>query len=336
MAATILEEEIAIQPIKNIIMKKGKPFNLTVKRISTSPYYSSSFVELEKNTLESIEGVKCLGFNSFEDSDILITNTHTQMSDIATSQLAKCKLLLHPNSGYDNFNYTFVKEAYFPIIIGNSIRSHAVANYILSGLLNHYSSIPLNKSWDASRRWKRKLLCEINLQIIGDGHISKILQKSLSPLVKNIFIYDPYKNKKQLELRDIDVLIPVCSLNESSKHIVNYKMLEKLNSDFLLINAARGELVDTNALTQVLARQPHAFALLDVFEKEPFDFSLFKNINNIHLSSHIAGVYSNLDHATCEFEKMVLKDFCQLSQNEFDIKYTDSLLKNRIFQNSLI
>ena len=317
-------------------MKKGKIFNFTVKRISISPYYSSSFFDLEKSTLESISGIRYLDYNSKEDSDILITNTHTKLSDITTSQIEKCKLLIHPISGYDNFSLEFIKSAPFSIVIGNVIRSHAVANFILSNLLFHYSPIPHHASWDKSRKWPRKLLNELNIQIIGDGHISKILQASLAPLVKNILVHDPYKNKNQFELENIDVLIPLCSLNSTSKHMINHSALTKLNSDFLLINAARGELVDTEALVQILSKSPRAYAVLDVFENEPCDFSNFKNIANLKLTSHIAGVYTNLDIVTCDFEKKLIQDFCQLSQTDFENKYTDSLLKSRIFQNTLI
>ena len=317
-------------------MKKGTIFNITVKRISTSPYYSSSFVDLEKNTLESIRGIKYLDFNSSEDSEVLITNTHTNISGISKTQLEKCKLLIHPNSGYDNFNADFVNSAPFPVVIGNAIRSHAVANFILSNLLSYYSPIPHHATWDISRKWQRKLLNELNVQIIGDGHISKLLQISLAPLVKNIFVYDPYKNKKAFDLKNIDVLIPVCSLNAFNKHLIDQNALNKLNSDFLLINAARGELIDTQDLVKILSVRPLAFAILDVFEKEPFDFSFFKDLSNIRLTSHIAGVYTNLDLATCEFEKKVLEDFCELSLQDFEKKYTDSLLKSRIFQNTLI
>lgn len=312
-------------------MKKGNQSKLSVKRISTSPYFRDEFSQLEKKTIEEKNpGAEMLPLNSSELAQILITNTHTDVKTISNEQILACELMIHPNSGYDNLSADFIGSSHFPIVIGNPIRSMAVTNFILSALLSHYSPLPSEKVWNDSRSWKRKLLSELSILIVGNGHIGSLIQKSLSALAKNVTVYDPYQDMTRLVLKDTDVVIMACSLNEKNKHMINKKFLLDLNQDFLLINAARGQLVNTQDLMEVLLERPKAFAVLDVFEAEPADFSIFSGIKNIQVTSHIAGVYQQIDLVTANFEAEVIHDFKTMTTMEFEDKYKKSILKNRL------
>ena len=316
--------------VNRIKMDNGVSSRLTVKRISSSPYFSFDFSQLEKETIEGFKTAEMLPLNSSEITSVLITNTHTDLSLVSDQQLKACQLMIHPNSGYDNFSREFVALAQFPIVLGNEIRANAVTNYILSALFSHYSAIPVEQNWNKLRKWPRKLLSELNILILGQGHIGSLLKSSLSPLVKEVRVYDPHAGLPDLNLQKIDVLIPACSLNSFNQSFIDEFMLLQLNEDFLLINAARGDLVNTEELIEVLKLRPRAFAILDVFEKEPCDFSLFSSLTNISLSSHIAGVYANIDQVTANFVARVIADFSELSPEEFDQLYESMLLKNRL------
>jgi D-3-phosphoglycerate dehydrogenase len=317
-------------------MKKRTPSKLVVKRISTSPYFKESFAQLEKETITHKTQSEVLGLNSPTLADVLITNTHTNVDTLTVADLERCQLMIHPNSGYDNLPASFVEKADFPIVIGNPIRAQAVTNFILSALFTHYSALPLEKNWNESRKWPRLLLSELTVLILGHGHIGRLLSESLKPLVKELRVYDPYQNLNELNLKNVDVLIPACSLNTKNKHIINRERLMQLNENFLLINAARGQLVKTDELLTVLRERPTANCYLDVFEKEPADFTAFAHINNLKLSSHIAGVYANIDRVTADYVAQVIFDFQNLDENLFQAKYADALLKNRLQKDFLI
>jgi D-3-phosphoglycerate dehydrogenase len=310
---------------------------LSVKRISTSPYFKESFAKLEEKIIHEVADAKMLSVNDAESADVLITNTHTIPALLSPKELKHCQLMIHPNSGYDNFSYDFVSSADFPIIIGNPIRAHAVVNFILSALLEHFSSIPHDHlSWNKTRLWPRQLLSEQKILILGVGHIGSLLIETLKPLVKKLSVYDPYQKHNELDLTGIDVIIPACSLNQKNHHFINRDFLLKLNQHFLLINAARGGLVHTTELISVLKERKNAYAILDVFEVEPCDFSLFSSLPNISLSSHIAGVFTNIDFATANFEAQVILDFQNLSAANFDEKYRTILLKNRLSEDGFL
>jgi D-3-phosphoglycerate dehydrogenase len=317
-------------------MKNETLSKILVKRISSSPYFSSSFNTSEMSAVSKINNVEMLPFDSSELADILITNTHTEVESISEEQIKRTQLMIHPNSGYDNFSAEFVNRANFPIIVGNPIRAHAVTNFILSALLNHYSPIPKQKTWSKERLWPRKLLSELTILIIGYGHIGKLLKKSLESLVAEVRVYDPYNDRPNCDFKNSDVVIPACSLNSRNFHFVNLQRLMDCQENFLLINAARGPLVNTTDLINVLSKRPEAFAVLDVFEQEPCDFKQFSGLKNISVSSHIAGVYKNIDSMTIDFNTTVIKNFREMPFENFNQHYKNMILKNRLIENDFL
>src|SRR5690606_32424520 len=101
----------------------------------------------------------------------LITNTHTNPDSISQTILEKTTLLIHPNSGHDNFQESFIENAAFPIVFGNPIRAHAVAEYILSALFQHFTKLPIHHHWDNDRLWNRKLVRDQKILLLGFGTI---------------------------------------------------------------------------------------------------------------------------------------------------------------------
>ena len=102
------------------------------------------------------------------------------------------------------------------------------------------------------------------------------------------------------------MIIFTCSLNESSTHLLNLETIKELKEDILIINAARGPLVCEKALITHLQSKPKSFAILDVFEAEPFG-DQFKNIPNLKTTSHVAGVSQDLDQRIISFAKSQLE-----------------------------
>lgn len=296
---------------------------LIAYRAHLSPYQLQSFVPREKEAFEAI-GV---GYTSqVEEANILITNTHVNLKEYSSKEL---KLILHPNSGYDNFLLEDIDNSICPIIIGNQVRAPGVSNYILACLMKHFAFPSHQKTWDKQRRWERKVLDQLHIQLIGHGHIGKILERSLSPLVNKLSIYDPFAGHHQLELQAADVIIFACGLNQTSRHFLSKDNFHELKEDCVIINGARGELIEQESLLSFLKNHPHSFAYLDVFEKEPADFAPF-NLPNIHLTSHIAGVSMDLEDRIIKYEVDVLSNFLSLSQKDFSNQYIDSILQNRI------
>ncbi|TDJ09002.1 MAG: hypothetical protein E2O68_00955 [Deltaproteobacteria bacterium] len=298
---------------------------MKIFRCDTSPYQDPNFSKQEKQELETL----ALSYQKkIQNASVLLTNTLTDIENLKTDGI---ELIIHPNSGYDNFPHSFVKKADFPIVIGSEIRALAVSEYILSCLLGQ---VPFQKAWD--RTWQgRSLIKDQQVLIIGMGKIGKIVKNSITPLVEKVWVQDPYKNEEdKVPLKEISTVILCAGLNETSHQMIDTKFLESLPPLVTIINAARGKLINQQDLITFLKNNPGSTAYLDVFEKEPARFEKL-NLPNMFLTSHIAGVFDGLDNSIINFEKKVIGDFMNDREN-FEKKYHDSILKNRIHDNILI
>lgn len=310
--------------------------NLTIKRQNLSPYWSEVFLAEEQSLFEKL-GLKYLSPHapSNAEFDILITNTHTDFSKFSTEQIKRLKLVIHPNSGYDNFSMPFVRELEAPIVLGNSLRAHAVSEVILSELFARYSLSQNHLTWDKERKWPRKLLSDQKVLIIGMGMIGNTLYQSLMPFVNDLMLHDPFKGYNDLPSDQVDVILLAASLNPLSKNIINTLFLNHLKDDGTLINCARGELVDQNALWHFLDQHPNAYAYLDVFTTEPQPLEKIQR-PNLKTTSHIAGVHEQLENKTRDFLKNVTTNFLSMNLDDFKSHYAPIILQNRIHDHFLI
>jgi D-3-phosphoglycerate dehydrogenase len=153
--------------------------------------------------------------------------------------------------------------------------------------------------------WPRLVGMDISnkkLGIIGLGRIGQNVVKRSTGFNMEVYAYDPFADvgfcgQYGVQLVDLDVLFKTCDivtvhapLIESTRHIVNQRTLALMKPDAVLINTARGELVDEQALYLALKEKKIAGAALDVFSKEPPEknFPLFE-LENVILTPHIAG-----------------------------------------------
>jgi D-3-phosphoglycerate dehydrogenase / 2-oxoglutarate reductase len=312
---------------------KSEPGKLTLKRLALSPYHQDGFRQQEITMLNELD---IQDSNSNSNHDFYITNTSFDFTTISNEDFNhSTKLMIHPNSGYDNIPAAFVKNATYPIVLGNKIRARAVAEYTLSCLFHHMTKLKNQKDWTSGRYWNRKLLEDNHVLIIGYGRIGKILEASLRPLTSRLTILDPFKLKtsKSEEIKEkFDIVLMATSLNKSSLRMIDSTFLQQCSDTLLFINGARGKLVAQEELISFLIKNKNAFAYLDVFEKEPANFDDFDMLKNVQLSSHIAGVSMSLDQMILDFEREVLSDFLTLTKEDFNILYSPSLLQNRLHE----
>ncbi len=309
-------------------------------RLNSSPYFEQNFLFLEKNSLEKIQNIKYLTIDqsNLVKSFILITNTHTKIDKIPLNILNNTELIIHANSGYDNLvsNFEIIKN--IPIIIGHEIRAQAVFDYILSAVVEATSPLPKHEKWDPSRKWPRKLLKDYNVALFGLGHIGQKVKSFFNTIGSNIVVIDPYKkncfsNWEEIELEKFEIVISCMSLNSKNHFIFNSEFFSKAHPQLIFINSARGSLVDEKAFKSFFIKNTNAKAYLDVFENEPFHDE-WKEFKNIFKTSHIAGVYKNLDEETIKFEYKIVKDFCE--DISFKEKYKELLLQSKLNKGMIV
>ena len=143
------------------------------------------FERLETEALEKVPGLQKA--EDINNANVIISNSETYPESLP----ADIELVIHPNSGYDQFKKNWLQFRDIPVIVGSSIRLHAVGEYYMSCIFKHFSPIPKHESWDKERQWERPLINELKVLILGLGHIGSYMKDTLGHTAKEVHVHDP-------------------------------------------------------------------------------------------------------------------------------------------------
>lgn len=157
-------------------------------------------------------------------------------------------------------------------------------------------------TWD---KWDPRELSRSTVGIIGASNVGKHVISLLEPFEVDILVTDPFLNASRaaelgvtkVELNELlqrsDTVSLHCPSNASTHHILDAEALALMPDHALIINTARGELIDEAALITELSKG-RFFAFLDVSDPEPSDpKSPLRTLDNVVLTPHTAGCIEN-------------------------------------------
>ena len=148
---------------------------------------------------------------------------------------------------------------------------------------------------------KGRQLSDCTVGIIGCGHVGKDLVELLQPfnckiLANDVLDFKDFYKKYEVTsvgleelIRKSDIVTLHLPLDKSTRNILNSDKLSLLKDDAVLINLARGGLIDEVALKELLNNNKIAGAALDVFEVEPPVDPSFATMDNVLITPHIGG-----------------------------------------------
>ena len=178
-----------------------------------------------------------------------------------------------------------------------------VADTVLGYLLAFVRREPWMDQAMKRGEWKKipgKTLSECTLGVIGIGNIGKAVTRRARAFgmrvlgndiieIDHVFITETGIEMTNLEhlLSNSDFVSINCDLNPTSRHLINAKTLALMKPEAVLINAARGPIMDEKALIEALQAKRLAGAALDVFEVEPLPLeSPLLKMDNVMLAPH--------------------------------------------------
>jgi D-3-phosphoglycerate dehydrogenase len=146
--------------------------------------------------------------------------------------------------------------------------------------------------------WKKRMGCLVRgkrVGIVGFGRIGRAVAQLFAAVGCTASFYDPHVPEdqgafKRREMEDLlpwaDIVTLHCAKPEDGAHVLDARRIASMKEGAWLINAARGGLVDEDALADALQRERLAGAALDVFEKEPYSGPLAA-LPSVILTPHI-------------------------------------------------
>jgi D-3-phosphoglycerate dehydrogenase len=236
----------------------------------------------------------------------LVIRSATKVNKELIDAAPNLKYVVRAGEGTDNIDKAYcatrgIKVSNTPGANNNSAAEHAVA--LMLSVLRKTSQA------DASMKrgeWNKDAftgneLTHKTVGIMGFGRIGQIVAKRISGFEPKILFFDPLVHQSQVNyatkvnsleelFSQADIITIHTPLLDATKGVVNYALLSKMKATAILINAARGKIVNEADLYEILKSKKIKGAGFDVFANEPLEAeSQLKTLENIILTPHLGG-----------------------------------------------
>jgi glycerate dehydrogenase len=241
-------------------------------------------------------------------ADVVISNKVVLDAGIL-QQAKKLKLICVAATGYNNVDIKTAKSLGIVVCNVRAYATPSVAQHVFMLLLNLYRNFTSYQKAVKSGQWSEShQFCLLDfpitelsgktIGIIGYGELGKAVAKlaeafGMSVLIAKRNSEDTRPDRTELStlLAEADVVTLHCPLTEFNRDLIGKKELGLMKPEAVLINAARGGLVNEQALADALMQKQIAAAAVDVLSKEPPDTDnplLTLNLPNLIVTPHIA------------------------------------------------
>lgn len=216
------------------------------------------------------------------------------------------KIVAKQGVGYNTIDIEAAKELGIAVTITPGANSKSVADLTVGLILNAARNISGMDRAIRNNEWYRYTGCELNnkiIGIVGMGHIGGEVAKRAYAFGMKILAYDIYPRQDFIEKYNVtyvsleklfkqsDVITLHAPAIKATENMINRDSLNLMKSTAILVNAARGELINEEDLYEALKNKKIGFAALDVYKNEPLKNSKLTDLENIVFTAH-AGAYT--------------------------------------------
>ena len=232
-----------------------------------------------------------------------------KLSGEVINEAKNLKIISRHGVGYDNIDLKTAKERDIKIAITANANAVTVAEHVMFVLLNiakrrelYHTTVKEGNFKDRNKLPKTIEIWKKNFLIMGFGRIGKALIKRCLGFEMNVYVYDPFVDKDIIDklggkkvnnieeaVKTMDVISLHMPLTDKTENLINYNLLKTMKKNCIIINAARGGIINEEDLNKALNEDLIFGAGIDVFKQEPpeNDNPLLKN-NKVYLSPHTA------------------------------------------------
>lgn len=284
-------------------MLKAKGF-----KVVTNPYGRILTKQEMQALIQDVEGI-IVGVDPL-DQDVL-------------QQASQLKVISKYGVGTDNIDLETARENNIIVTVTEDANTNAVAEYTVTLMLAVMRRIIEIDQKCRQSDWRKLTSFEMSgktLGIIGLGNIGKRVIQLLCGYDLNLLAYDidrdeAFAAKHNVSyvtfdtlLKESDFISLHAPLNERTHHMISHDQFAMMKENAIIVNTARGGLIDEQALLTVLKDNRIWGAGLDVFEEEPPQEKAFFNLSNLVIGSHCAAsTYEAINNMSYMASSNILK-----------------------------
>lgn len=216
---------------------------------------------------------------------------------------SRLKLIQLTSAGFDRVPVEKIKNCGIELYNARGVYSTPMAEWAVFRVLEHYKQGWFFRKEQEAGRWTKhrglREVAGIKVAVVGAGNVGQEVAKRFQAFGAVTTGFDIHTNETvgfdQMALTEtlrecvgeFDVVVVTAPLLPSTRGLISREVLMAMQQDAVLVNIARGGLIDQQAMYEVLSERKDLFAALDVFENEPLtaDNPLWK-LENVAVSPH--------------------------------------------------
>lgn len=262
----------------------------------------------ELEMLESVSQQELEG--KVKEADYLLVSGRLKINRTVLGNAQNIKMIQRTGVGLDSIDLEYIRNHDIPFYVNKGVNAQSVAEHtILLMLASLRNLVEINENTKRGI-WKKQAqgvctheLCGKTVGLIGMGAIGRKVAGMLKAFGAEVLYNDVSKMKQEDEntleikfstreeiIEKSDIISLHCPLTDDTRHMINDRAVNKMKNGVILINTARGGLIDEAALINGIKNGKIAGAGIDVYEKEPVDNSEVLNLQNVITTPHIGGV----------------------------------------------
>ena len=244
-----------------------------------------------------------------KNADAIALRTATLTEDILM-HCPKIKIISRHGVGYDNVDLNYLNKTGQALAVTGTSNAVSVSEHVMTMFLYLAKKINQSDNLVRTNEFTNKNiignffeLYQKNILILGFGRIGQAVAKRCKGFDANILVYDPFVNKENIQknnyekvefdngIKEADFITVHMPLSDQTKNLISKKEFEKMKANTIIVNTARGGIINEEDLYWALKNKKIFGAGTDVFEIEPPSPNnpLFY-LDNILLSPHNAAL----------------------------------------------
>ncbi|WP_412462586.1 2-hydroxyacid dehydrogenase [Halobacteriovorax sp. RT-2-6] len=273
-----------------------------------------------------------------KDCDVIISMLSNKFDAQTLEKLPKLKLISQYAVGFNNIDIDYCRKNNIAVTNTPNVLTKATAELAMALMLCSARKVEaarqnvINKEWQT---WEPagfigKSLFDLKHGIIGAGRIGTQFAKMCKGAFNQKILYTGPSKKDQIEnecnatyvdlqtlLKESDIISIHCPYTQSTHELLSHDAFKLMKKDLILINTARGEIINENAMYDFFKNNEEAQAGLDVVCNEPLSSnSPLRELSNIFILPHIG---SANDVARSDMAKLIFDNIQSFANNE-DLK----------------
>lgn len=296
------------------------PKILHTARYTGIPWEILKSVVPEGFTVETLEELsyECL-LRQAVDADYLLVSGRLPIDEGVLSAAIHLKMIQRTGVGTEMLDVEAIKKHRIPVYVNAGVNAHSVAEHTLSLMLACLKRLPQINKQTHEGVWKKQQvgvttheLKGKTVALVGMGNIGRLVAGMLQPFGANVIYTDVVRQNAETEkhlglayydsfeamLPEADILSFHCPLTPENTEILNSRTLAVLKRGAIVVNTARGKLINPDDLYEALKSGHLSAAALDTHYEEPIkdDYRLGE-LDNMILTPHIGGLSYETFHA---------------------------------------